>query len=177
METFRHDIEKPTIALQLQIKGKWNVDVSRIQVYKARKTVAENIQRSHKEQYRKIWDYCETLKEKNVGTTTLLDSLDVERLCLDLAATFQRLYVCLAVTRTDFKERCKPLIGLDGCFLKGSYKGHLLSAVSRDTNDSMYPICVAVVKSKCKASWSWFLSTLLKDIGEVTGGWTFIYDR
>ena len=46
---------------------------------------AENIQGSHKEQYQKIWDYCETLKETNVGTTTLLD---VERPCLDVTATF-----------------------------------------------------------------------------------------
>jgi predicted Rdx family selenoprotein len=149
METFRHDIQKPTIALQQEIKGTWNVDVSRMQVYRARKRAAENIQGSHKEQYKKIWDYCETLKETNVGTTTLLD---VERPCLDVAATFQRLYVCLAATRTGFKEGCRPLIGLDGCFLKGSYKGHLLSAVSRDANDNMYPICVAVVESECKAS-------------------------
>uniref|UniRef100_A0A2N9J415 Transposase MuDR plant domain-containing protein n=1 Tax=Fagus sylvatica TaxID=28930 RepID=A0A2N9J415_FAGSY len=136
METFRHDIQKPTIALQQEIKGKWNVDVSRIQVYRARKRAAENIQGN------------------------------VERPCLDVAATFQRLYVCLAATRTGFKEGCRPLIGLDGCFLKESYKGHLLSAVSRDANDNMYPICVAVVESECKVSWSWFLSTLLKDIGE-----------
>uniref|UniRef100_A0A2N9FNG2 SWIM-type domain-containing protein n=1 Tax=Fagus sylvatica TaxID=28930 RepID=A0A2N9FNG2_FAGSY len=174
METFRHDIQKPTIALPQQIKGKWNVDVSRMQVYRARKMATENIQGSHKEQYKKIWDYCETLKETNVGITTLLD---VERPYLDVAATFQRLYVCLAATRTGFKDGCRPLIGLDGCFLKGSYKGHLLSAVSRDANDNMYPICVAIMESECKASWSWFLFTLLKDIGKVTGGWTFISDR
>uniref|UniRef100_A0A2N9ETW0 SWIM-type domain-containing protein n=1 Tax=Fagus sylvatica TaxID=28930 RepID=A0A2N9ETW0_FAGSY len=174
METFRHDIKKPTLALQQEIKSKWNAEVSRMQVYRARRRAAENIQGSHKEQYKKIWDYCETLKETNVGTTTLLD---VERPCLDVAATFQRLYVCLAATKTGFKEGCRPLIGLDGCFLKGSYKGHLLSAVSRDANDNMYPICVAVVESECKASWSWFLSTLLKDLGEVAGGWTFISDR
>ena len=84
-----------------------------------------------------------------MGTTTLLD---VEKPCLDVIATFQRLYICLAVTRTGFKEMCKPLIGLDGCFLKASYKGHLLSAVSKDANDNMYPICVAIVESECKAS-------------------------
>ena len=31
---------------------------------------------------------------------------------------------------------------------KGSYKGHLLSVVARDTNDNMYPICVAIMESK-----------------------------
>ena len=138
-----------------------------MQVYKARKRAAENIQGSHKEQYRKIWDYSETLKEKNVETTTLLD---MERPCLNVTVTFQRLYVCLVATRIGFKEGCKPLIGLDVCFLKGSYKGHLLSIVSRDANDNMYPICVVVVESECKASWSWFLFILLKDIGKVTDG-------
>ena len=109
-----------------------------------------------------------------MGTTTLLV---VERPCLNVTATFQRLDVCLAATRTGFKEGCRPLIGLDGCFLKGSYKGHLLSIVSRDVNDNMYLICVAVVESECKTSWSWFLSTLLKDIGEATDGWTFMSDK
>ena len=61
--------------------------------------------------------------------------------------------------------------------LKGSYKGHLLSVVSRNANDNMYSICVTVVESECKASWSWFLSTLLKNIREVAGGWIFIFDR
>uniref|UniRef100_A0A2N9HPZ0 Uncharacterized protein n=1 Tax=Fagus sylvatica TaxID=28930 RepID=A0A2N9HPZ0_FAGSY len=73
-------------------------------------------------------------------------------------------------------------IGKDLSFVKndkdkGHIKEHLLSAVSRDANDNMYPICVVVVESECKASWSWFLSILLKDIGEVTDGWTFISDR
>ena len=54
METFKHDIQKPIVTLQQQIKGKWNVDVSRMQVSRARKRAAENIQGSHKEQYRKI---------------------------------------------------------------------------------------------------------------------------
>ena len=120
METFKHDIQKLALALQQEIKGKWNVDVNKMQVYRARKMAAENIQGSHKEQYQKFWDYCETLKETNVDSTTLLD---VERPYLDIAATFQILYVCLTAIRTCFKEGCRPLIGLDVCFLKGHIKG------------------------------------------------------
>ena len=30
METFKHDIQKPIVTLQQQIKGKWNVDVSKM---------------------------------------------------------------------------------------------------------------------------------------------------
>ena len=43
METFRHDIQKSTFALQQEIKGKWNVNVSRMQVYRIRKRAAKNI--------------------------------------------------------------------------------------------------------------------------------------
>ena len=50
--------------------------------------------------------------------------------------------------KNGFKEGCRQLIGLDGCFLKGSYREHLLSVVARDVNDNIYPICVAVVESK-----------------------------
>jgi hypothetical protein len=69
------------------------------------------------------------------------------------------------------------LIGLDECFLKGPYKRHLLSDVARDANDNMYLICVVVLESECKSSWSWFLDALLKDIKEIKGGWTFISNR
>ncbi|KAK8628910.1 hypothetical protein V6N13_009490 [Hibiscus sabdariffa] len=37
-------------------------------------------------------------------------------------------------------------MGLDGCFLKGAFKGVLLGAVGRDGNDQMYPIAWAVAE-------------------------------
>ena len=84
-----------------------------------------------------------------MGTITLLN---VERPCLDVAATFQRLYVCLAAIRTDFKEGCKPLIGLDGCFLKESYKGHLLSVDSRDPTEPSNPYRFSKLDTNIKCS-------------------------
>ncbi|KAL0005837.1 hypothetical protein SO802_013398 [Lithocarpus litseifolius] len=97
--------------------------------------------------YNRIWDYCETLKATNVGTTTLML---VDRSTLDVADTFQRLYICLQATKEGFKAGCRPLIGLDGCFLKGNQKGQILSAVGRDANDNMYPIAMAIVETESK---------------------------
>ncbi|KAH1114729.1 hypothetical protein J1N35_008107 [Gossypium stocksii] len=37
------------------------------------------------------------------------------------------------------RDGCKPITSLDGCFLKGYYGGHLLSAVGIDANDCIYP--------------------------------------
>lgn len=35
-------------------------------------------------------------------------------------------------------ESCRPLLFVDGTFLKGTYKGALPSAISKDGNDGMF---------------------------------------
>ncbi|KAF7154667.1 hypothetical protein RHSIM_Rhsim01G0102300 [Rhododendron simsii] len=40
---------------------------------------------------------------------------------------------------------CRPLLFLDGTFLKSMYKGSLLSACTKDRNQGLYPICFAIV--------------------------------
>lgn len=52
------------------------------------------------------------------------------------------MYVSLAAMKDSFNNGCKPLIRVDGSFLKGSFKGQLLTAFSRDVNDNMYPIAM-----------------------------------
>uniref|UniRef100_A0A2N9GC12 F-box associated domain-containing protein n=1 Tax=Fagus sylvatica TaxID=28930 RepID=A0A2N9GC12_FAGSY len=63
-----------------------------------------------------------------------------------------------------FHNGCRPIIGLDGCHLKGVYGGQLLSAVGRDGNDNLFPISMAVVEAETKDSWTWFLMELTEDI-------------
>lgn len=36
---------------------------------------------------------------------------------------FQRLYVCLEACKNGFKRGCRPIIGVDGCHLKGEFAG------------------------------------------------------
>ncbi|KAK4390053.1 hypothetical protein Sango_2068600 [Sesamum angolense] len=90
----------------------------------------------------------------------------------------QRMYFCLKGMRDGFIEGCRPLIGLDGCFLKGLFKGQLLAAIGRDPNDNIYPIAVAYVEVEKYDNWEWFLNLLLRDIGSHNErGWAFISDR
>ena len=41
---------------------------------------------------------------------------------------------------------CRPLVGLDGCHLKGKFGGHKLSAIARDGNDNIFPVALGVVE-------------------------------
>jgi len=49
-------------------------------------------------------------------------------------AIFKRFYVCLNAFKDSFIV-CRPIIGLDGCFLKGYYGGNILFVVGRDSNE------------------------------------------
>jgi hypothetical protein len=48
-----------------------------------------------------------------------------------------------------------------------------LAAIERDLNDNIYPIAMVVVEAETKDSWSWFLETLVVDLGPNGPiGWT-----
>lgn len=104
--------------------------------------------------------------------------MKVERPTLDVPPTFQRLYMSLAACKEGFRKACRHVIGVNGCFLKGRYGGQLLAAVGRDLNENIYPIAIVMVEVEIKDSWSWFLETLVGDLGpNDSTRWTFISDR
>ena len=49
---------------------------------------------------------------------------------------------------------------MDGTFLKGKARGILLTALSMDANDSLYPIAFALVEIENIHNWRWFLEAL-----------------
>ncbi|KAH0633728.1 hypothetical protein KY284_036514 [Solanum tuberosum] len=92
---------------------------------------------------------------------------------------FKGFYVCLAPLKEAFKSGCRPLISLDGCWLKGTYGGNLLAAVAIDPNDCIFPVAYAVIAdAESKETWSWFLTNLGYDL-EITNSHhiAFMSDR
>ena len=66
--------------------------------------------------------------------------------------------------RKCWKSGCRPIIGLDGCFLKGVCKRQLLATVGLDGDDQMLPIAWAVVDKENKNNWRWFLCWLHQEL-------------
>jgi hypothetical protein len=62
---------------------------------------------------------------------------------------------------------CRKVIGLDGCFFKGSTNGELLCAIGRDANNQMYPVAWAVVDKEMNESWNWFVHLFFRDVNIV----------
>ncbi|XP_078429913.1 uncharacterized protein LOC144701955 [Wolffia australiana] len=111
-------------------------------------------------------------------TSPSLMTLEVQHDIHHSLTRFSRLYIGFESLARGFIEGCRPVICLDGCFLKTELKGQLLSAVGRDGNNQMFPIAWAVVEGENQASWTWFISLLMTDLGIVDGyGWTIISDQ
>ncbi|KAK4403266.1 hypothetical protein Sango_0695200 [Sesamum angolense] len=69
-------------------------------------------------------------------------------------------------------------LGVDGCHLKGPHGGILLTAVSIDPNNNLYPLAYAVVSGETRESWEWFLELLKGDLNVVRDDtYTFISDK
>ncbi|XP_073137159.1 uncharacterized protein [Henckelia pumila] len=150
-------------------------DVTKSQAYRARKKAKQLIDGKMEEQFNKIWDYCEEIQRTNPGSTVIMKLLDEEG---SQQKRFHRFYMCLNACKLGFKNSCRRIIGVDGCFLKGRYGGQLLTAVGVDPNNQIFPIAYAIVESETKDSWLWFLKLLDGDIGfENDHKWTFISDK
>lgn len=128
-----------------------------------------------KKQYRILKPYLVELVKSNPGTTCVLKTCEGEP---NQPRQFLKFYVCFASLKKSFKENCRPIIGVDGCFLKHACGGQLLCAVGRDGNNQMFPIGWAIVGRETKESWEWFLRLICEDLQMDDGeGWTVISDQ
>ncbi|KAL0350430.1 UNVERIFIED_CONTAM: hypothetical protein Sradi_4192200 [Sesamum radiatum] len=137
--------DHPTIPVQQlknRILSKCNVDVSRFKVMRAKKEALERI-RGMMQNNMNFCGTCETVRSCNPGSKLLLRKVENSD-----PPVFDRMYFSLWALKKGFLEGCRPIIGLDGCFLKTVYGGQLLVAVGRDGNDNMFPIAMAVVQLK-----------------------------
>ncbi|KAL4356331.1 hypothetical protein AHAS_Ahas09G0076000 [Arachis hypogaea] len=72
------------------------------------------------------------------------------------------MYMFLDAVKKGFLVGCRPIIGVDGCHLKGDHGQQLLVAVGRDPNDNYFPIAVAIVEAETKDSWGVVLGDAVK---------------
>ncbi|KAL0314995.1 UNVERIFIED_CONTAM: hypothetical protein Scaly_2556800 [Sesamum calycinum] len=78
----------------------------------------------------------------------------------------------------ELMKRCRRIIGVDGCHLKGPHGGVLLTAVSIDPINNLYPLAYAIVSGETREAWEWFLGLLKSDLNIVReDAYTFISDK
>ncbi|XP_024014025.1 uncharacterized protein LOC112088102 [Eutrema salsugineum] len=136
--------EEPTYFMPMKIEEmimqKWGISVTRAQCQHARNKALRWIDREYAEQFSRLRDYKTEIEVSNPGSSVEVDCITNEK----GEHVFQRFYVCFDNLRRSWKEYCRPLIGVDGCFLKTIQKGELFVANGRDAENKIYPVAWAV---------------------------------
>ena len=155
------------------VKKKYNCTVTANQCRAAKTLALTEYEKTLEEHYALIRSYGKELLDSNPGSTVKLGVTNT-----DGKTIFERFYVCFAGLKEGFKKGCRRVIALDGCFLKKPNQGEILTAIGRDGNNHIYPICWAVVSVENKDNWAWFLELLGDDIDMPTGqGLTLMSDQ
>ncbi|MBA0730247.1 hypothetical protein Golax_025345 [Gossypium laxum] len=97
--------------------------------------VKDNLAGNFVQEFAMSWDYADELRLKNPRSTI---KMAVNRVTPKSPPHFKRFYVCFEALKKGWKEGCRPILGLDGCFLKGPFKGKLLATVGINGNNRMY---------------------------------------
>lgn len=138
-------------SLHETIQAEWTVNLDRQKVSSAKKRALEMIQGNAAEQFGELYSYIEEIKSTNPGTNVVLKVKPVNG--EENVVKFKRLYICWGALKKGFHEACRPVIGLDGCHLKGPHGGILLTAIGIDPNNCIYPIAYAVVEKEKRKTW------------------------
>ncbi|CAE5993308.1 unnamed protein product [Arabidopsis arenosa] len=141
---------------------------------KAKAKALSVIEAEHEEQFARLKDYRLELIESNPESTVEVGTVLTD----DGVEKFDRIYVCLAGLRKPWLAHCRPIIGIDGFFLKNNVKGQLLAAIGRDANNQFFPVAWCVVQVENTESWVWFIKLLKADLKLGDGeGFSLISDR
>ncbi|KAG7553248.1 Zinc finger SWIM-type [Arabidopsis thaliana x Arabidopsis arenosa] len=152
----------------------WKISVTRPQCQSARRKALQWIELEYDMQFSRLRDYGAEILDANKDSVVVIDTVTSE----DGKELFNRFYVCFDVLRRTWKDSCRPILGVDGCFLKHKIKGQLLVALGRDADNAIYPIAWSVVQVENTENWLWFVQRLKIDLGLNDGdGFIMISDR
>ncbi|XP_010513179.1 PREDICTED: uncharacterized protein LOC104789136 [Camelina sativa] len=121
------------------VMEKWKISVTRPQCQASRRKALGWISLEYDTQFARLRDYGAEIMESNPGSVWIL------------------------IPKT-WKASCRPLIGVDGYFLKEKIKGQLLATLGRDADNAIYPIAWSVVQVENTDNLQWFVNRLKIDL-------------
>ncbi|XP_039136666.1 uncharacterized protein LOC120273983 isoform X2 [Dioscorea cayenensis subsp. rotundata] len=169
LDQFRADPGWLVAGIMQAVKKNQQVNITRLKAWRAKSIAKSLLDGDECEQIKSLYDYRLEILRTNPGSTVMFKCNE---------GIFRGMYLCLGPLKAGFMAGCRPIISVDGCWLKGQFGGQLLSAVGVDANDCIYPIAWAVVDKENYDNWRWFLELLAIDLEINNGhGFAFMSDR
>ncbi|KAF6143821.1 hypothetical protein GIB67_016742 [Kingdonia uniflora] len=127
--------------VQTTIRRKYGVNVPYYTAWNGKTICIERITGSFEDGYNRLPELTRQVLSSNPGSITTwsfqYDTKQWTGTCLAFKASLD-----------GFVNGCRPVLGLDGCFLKGKYGGQCLSIVALDRNNRLFPIVIYLCRQK-----------------------------
>ncbi|XP_042017747.1 uncharacterized protein LOC121765609 [Salvia splendens] len=147
MEKIKANPHIPLAAIRQCVDEEFGLKVGRMKEYRARDSALEGIFGKAGLQYRRLFDYKAELERTHADSSVHIhyeNFRDPEV----VGPRFLRFYCCLGPLKKGWMRFCRPIIFLDACFLRGMYRGQLMTAMRIDPNNGWWPIAWAVTEAE-----------------------------
>nr|XP_027083942.1 uncharacterized protein LOC113706268 [Coffea arabica] len=142
--------------IQASVKQEFHCDVSYKKAWYARRRAIDILYGDWPTSISQLPTYIQELQRSNPGTVVVWDHHPSST---PSNIIFDYIFWAFAPAIQGFRH-LKPVICVDGTFLKGPYRGKLLVAVGFDANGSLFPLAYALVDEENNRSWHWFMRLL-----------------
>ncbi|XP_020245440.1 uncharacterized protein LOC109823573 [Asparagus officinalis] len=146
------------IDVQKEFLTRYGLRLEYSKIWWGKERAQEDMYGDSYEAYDQLRWYEQKVKETNPGSYICIDQNE---------GRFKRLFICYAACIVGFLNGCRPLLFLDGTFLKDRYKGMLLSAIAYDGDQGIFPVAYCICDQENVDNWRWFLQGL----------WSILYER
>nr|XP_027087692.1 uncharacterized protein LOC113709138 [Coffea arabica] len=142
--------------IQTSVKKEFHVDVTYKKAWYARRRAIDIVYGDWPTSISQLPTYVDELQLSNPGTVVVWDHHPLSTVSQTI---FDYIFWAFAPAIQAFRH-LKPVICVDGTFLKGPYRGKLLVAIGFDACNHLFPLAFALVDEENNRSWSWFMRLL-----------------
>ena len=157
LDDFRSNPNMDVKCMQDTIMRRYGVLIPNHICCTTRRFMKESVEGKDDEGYGVLSLYIEKFKERNSESVCFINWTNQGP---SKNPTFKRCMICIGSALSAFKEHCRPLNGIDACFLKGPYKGVLMTAMGLDGNNGQFPLAYGVAPCENEEEWSFFIHGL-----------------
>ncbi|XP_070047342.1 protein FAR1-RELATED SEQUENCE 3-like [Nicotiana tomentosiformis] len=123
------------------------VNLTYMQAWRAKEKALEVLRGHPTDSYSCLPSYLYILEKTYPGSVVKLQKTEDD--------CFLYAFVALSMSIKGW-EHCRPVLVVDGTFLKSAYRGIMLTTSTMDAIGSILPLAYAVVDLENDTSWKWF---------------------